>query len=162
MLVAYVTNFMKKQNPDNTLYEDNLGYLIGRSGKAMARMLTWHIEQAGYEGMTIEHWFVLKNLWKKDGQNQYELGQKAGKDKTGLSRAISWLEKNNYVVRIPDRMDKRQRIIYLTQSGKELEQKLVPIAMQALSEVEGGIPEEDIKHCKRVLKRIYQNLKDFL
>ncbi len=153
---------MEKEESENPLYDDNLGYLIGRSGRAMARMFTWHIEQSGYSGMTVEHWFVLKHLWQKDGRSQQELGKIAGRDKTGVSRAISWLEKHNYVVRVPDRMDKRQRLIYLTQSGKDLEVILVPIAMNALALAKGDIPEDEISYCKTILRRIYHNIKDFI
>jgi len=153
---------MEREEQENPLYDDNLGYLIGRSGRAMGRMLTWHIEQAGYTGMTVEHWFVLKHLWQKDGRSQHELGKIAGKDKTGLSRAISWLEKHNYVVRVPDRIDKRQRLIYLTQSGKDLEAILVPVALKALSLARRDIPDNEISQCKSILKKIYHNIKDFI
>lgn len=141
---------------DNDLY---LGYLIGRLGQAMVRLLCENFHAAGYVGMTIEHWFVLKNLWMQDGLTQRELGSMAGRDKTGISRAIDWLEKHNYVLRIPDQQDRRNKRIYLTHSGKDLKDQLVPLAHAAVNEAKAGIPEADIRHCKKILYAILQNVK---
>jgi len=143
-------------------YEDNLGYLIGRCGRAMARMLTAHIEQEGFEGMNVEHWIVLRLLWVSDGRTQQELCKVAGKDKTALSRAIDWLETYSYVVRIPDKQDRRQKLIYLTKSGRQLEHRLVPVADRAMSFATSGIDPDELHTCKNTLRKIFDNVQEYI
>ena len=143
----------------NTSYniEESLGYIIGRSGRAMANRLNHNFEKAGHN-VTCEQWAVLINLWHKNGQNQTELAGITCKDKTSITRLIDGMEKRNLVVRIPDKKDGRQKLIYLTNKGKELQQRLLHLVKKTLQEAREGINETDLKTCKDVLRQVARNL----
>ena len=137
--------------------EESLGYIIGRTGRAMANRLNQNFEKAGYP-VTCEQWAVLMNLWRKNGQSQKDLAGVTCKDKTSITRLIDGMEKRNLVVRIPDRKDGRQKLIYLTNQGKELQQKLLVLVQKTLQEAQSAVSPRNLKICKDVLRQVAQNL----
>ena len=147
-------NYMKK-----TTYniEESLGYIVGRAGRALANRLNQNFEKAGYN-VTCEQWAVLMNLWQKNGQSQKDLSGQTCKDKTSITRLIDGMEKRNLVVRIPDKKDARQKFIYLTNKGEELQQELLQLVKKTLTEAQEGIKDSELKICKDVLRRVGRNL----
>ena len=81
------------------------------------------------------------------------------KDKTTITRWIDYLEKNNLVLRIPDKQDRRQNMVYLTNEAKELLPRFVKVAQKTEKEATEGIPAKDIQICKDVLKQVRINLE---
>ncbi len=77
-----------------------------------------------------------------------------------VTRLIDGLEKRNLVVRTPDKVDRRQKFIYLTNKGKEFQQELLHIVEKTLDEAQQNIPAHDMAICKKVLCRVYENLTD--
>ncbi len=142
-------------------FESNLGALVGQVGKVMSRALLDRFRQQGYE-FGIDQWIVLIHLWHEDGQTQQDLGMTAGRNKTTVTRAIDWLEANNYVVRVNDQQDRRHKRIYLTHGGKELQNLLAPEVAEIMEEATSGIPEEELGVCKQVLRKIFLNLKMYV
>ena len=158
--VSYARNQKMEQNTSFTPSR-SFASLIGMIGKAMAKSLTERMRNAGYE-MNMEHWIVLVHLWQEDGQNQAKLGQIAGRHKTAVTRAIDNLEELNYVLRVPDQNDRRNKLIYLTKAGKELEATLMPMAQETHREALADIPEEELAQCQGILRRILTNVKQHL
>ena len=70
------------------------------------------------------------------------------------------MEKRNLVVRIPDRLDRRQKLIYLTDKGKRLREELMRIVREISLEAEKGIKPEDLDVFKGVLAGIRENLSN--
>ena len=138
-------------------HEDSFGFILGRSQKMLANRLTQNFRSAGHN-LTVEQWSVLVNLWRSDGQNQQDLSCKCGKDKTSITRLIDNMEKGNLVVRIPDQNDRRNKLIYLTNQGKEIRNNLTGVAKQTLAEALEGISESEIEQCKGILNQVFDNL----
>jgi DNA-binding MarR family transcriptional regulator len=76
-----------------------------------------------------------------------------------MTRLIDGMEKHDLVVRVPDKQDKRQKLIYLTNKGKTLQKKLILIVHQTLEQAEKGISSKDIELCMNVLNKIYVNVQ---
>ena len=137
--------------------EDSLGYIVGRTGRSMANRLNHNFEKAGYD-ITCEQWGVLMNLCQKDGQSQKELAGCTCKDKTSITRLIDGMEKRDLVVRIPDKKDGRQKLIYLTNKGKNLQKKLFSLVQRMLHDAKAGVNPKDLEICKNVLRKVTLNL----
>ncbi|MEZ4772355.1 MAG: MarR family transcriptional regulator [Bacteroidia bacterium] len=138
-------------------FEQSIAPLVGKTAGILAHVMTERFRQAGYE-ISIEHWIVLVHLWRRDGRNQQELAGMSGRHKTAITRAINWLEERDFVVRIPDKADRRNNLIYLTFKGKNLKEILFPCAIDTMEEATRGISSEDLDHCKSVLKMIQENM----
>jgi DNA-binding MarR family transcriptional regulator len=145
--------------PNNYKMESSLGYIMGRAARGLGARLNRNFADAGYD-VTCEQWGVLTNLWRKNGQSQHELTASACKDKTSVTRLIDGLEKRNLVVRTPDKVDRRQKLIHLTSQGKKFQKELLHIVEKTLEEAQHNIPAKDMDTCKRVLCRVYENLMD--
>ena len=139
------------------MIEESLGYIIGRSGRSIANRLNQNFLSAGHN-VTCEQWAILSQLWHNNGQSQKELAGNTCKDKTSITRLIDGIEKRNLVVRIPDKKDGRQKLIYLTNKGKELQQELLHVVKKTLAEAQAGIRLSDLQTCKDVLRKVTKNL----
>ena len=140
------------------ILEESLGYAMGRATRSMGALVNRNFAHAGFD-VTCEQWSVLFNLGKKNGQSQQELAGLICKDKTSVTRLIDNMEKHNLVVRIPDKSDRRQKLIYLTKKGQDLQEKLRLVIYKSQLEAQKSIKIKDIEICKDVLNRIYENIK---
>lgn len=136
---------------------DSLLFLTNRVGRLLSNGVR---NRARLENIDLlpTHMGVLVDLWVQDGLRQQDLAISAIKDKGTIARAIDTLEKKNMVVRVPDERDKRNKRIYLTFQGKELKKQLYPHAQATLACATAGIPEEELRICKGVLRRMYDQL----
>ena len=106
--------------------EQSVFLLLKQTSKAFREKLNRSFTEAGYD-VTGEQWRIIRCLWHKDGQTQQDLSNVVNTEKTGITRIIDSMEKLDLVVRIPDRIDRRQNLIYLTNKGKRLQEELMRI-----------------------------------
>jgi MarR family transcriptional regulator for hemolysin len=110
--------------------------------------------------ITIEEWRTLFYLWKKDGVNQQELAVVAHKEKSTITRQIDKLEKKGLIIRESAAVDRRNKLIFLTQKGKELEARALAIAGPITEQVEQNVKKEDLVVFKKVLAQFIDTLRD--
>ena len=133
--------------------------LNGKVSTAINRKLHRNFRQNDIE-ISPEQWTILLALWEKDCITQQELCNATFKDKPSMTRLIDNMEKQHLVVRISDKKDKRTNLIYLTKTGRDLENKSFKIAIATLQEALKGITIEDLKIGQEVLRKIFTNTKD--
>ena len=80
------------------------------------------------------------------------------RDKTATTRWIDFLEAKDLVVRIPDKADRQQKLIYLTKKGREMVGELMQIVWKTEEDALRGIEPQKIAICKEVLKQVRGNL----
>ena len=138
--------------------KEALGHFMGRTTRAMSRMLQNVINNEGYD-ITIEQWVIIANLNRKNGQFQQQLADNTYKNKTSVTRMINALQKKGFVERISDQKDLRQKRIFLTQKGTQLYEQLRPLAMQVQEKATRGIDSDEMEYCKNILLKIYDNIE---
>lgn len=77
--------------------------------------------------MTFEMLQIMHRLWTEEGVSQQYLAEKTAKDKACLTNLINNLEKKGWVARREDLSDRRNRLIFLTQEGNELAERVKPL-----------------------------------
>ena len=142
----------------NISAKEALGHFMGRTTRAMSRMLQNNFINAGYD-ITIEQWVIIVNLNRKDGQFQQQLANNTYKNKTSVTRMINSLQKKNIVERLSDPKDLRQKRIYLTDNGRQLFKNLAPLARKVQEEATQGIEPDEMESCKNILLKIYGNIE---
>ncbi|MBQ1974154.1 MAG: MarR family transcriptional regulator [Paraprevotella sp.] len=110
--------------------------------------------------ITPEQWTVLIYLWQKDGVTQQELCNATFKDKPSMTRLIDNMERQNLVVRISSKTDRRINQIHLTRTGRDLESKSRYVAHKTLKEALKGLSAEELRISQEVLKKVFANSKD--
>jgi DNA-binding MarR family transcriptional regulator len=136
--------------------DSSIAYLVGRTSRSIMKRLTNKFSAAGFD-VSYEQWSILVHLYRRDGQTQQELANIAVKDKAAITRLLNVLEKKNMVLRIPDRTDKRSKLVYLTHKAKEFKIDLIDIVEDLLKEAEQGIEPDDIIQCRATLNKIFTN-----
>ena len=142
-------------------FDINLIFAIlnGKVSAAINRKLYRNFRLNGLE-MTPEQWTVMIYLWEKDGVTQQELCNATFKDKPSMTRLIDNMERQHLVVRISDKKDRRNNLIHLTKTGKDVEPQARIVVSKTLKEALQGIEVKDLKISQDVLKKIFLNIKD--
>jgi DNA-binding MarR family transcriptional regulator len=110
-------------------------------------------------GLTYEMLQVMGCLWKKDGINQQEITNITVKDKASMTYLIDNLTKRNLVKRQEDVSDRRNKLIFLTEQGKILKNKIQPF-IDEMYQVSGkNIEIVMLKECMEILDMVEANLK---
>ncbi|WP_227935430.1 MarR family winged helix-turn-helix transcriptional regulator [Alkalihalobacillus deserti] len=139
--------------------EDSLGFLVAMAGRSLSNSVQRTFSEHGYN-VTPEHWAILVLLWNQDGLTQLELAERTGKDQASMSRLIQNMLNRELIYRKKDSVDARCKRIYLTEIGKEQQEKLMDLVQTTLVKATEGIADEDVATTKRVLKKIAsKNLK---
>jgi len=136
--------------------DSSIAYLVGRTSRAIIKRLTKKFADAGFD-VSYEQWSILIHLYRRDGQTQQELSNIAVKDKAAITRLLNVLEKKNIVLRIPDRTDKRSKLVYLTNKAKEFRKDLMALVEEMLEEAEQGVSLEEMEQCRATLNKIFLN-----
>jgi len=122
----------------NCKFEKGFGRLIGMAGRSVRSSLDQNLAQSGSD-ITAMHMLLLGYLCENEGVNQQTLTEYMFRDKTATTRWIDFLEAKDLVVRVPDKADRRRKMIYLTEKGR------------------GMVPQK-VATCKEVLKQVHMNL----
>lgn len=137
---------------------ENIAFLIGEASHLFYNKVSRTFREKKL-GVTIEQFSILTILWYQNGLSQQEIANRLNRDKTTLTRVINNMEKNNLVIRIPDKTDRRINHIYLTYLGKELQKTLTEatgsIYLDSIREISG----EELQQLTGILNRIICNLK---
>lgn len=137
--------------------KQSIGYLITRTAKEVKRKLSRSLAEAGYE-MGVEQWRMLMILHHSELKNQQEIADNMGLDKTSLTRLLNAMEDKGFIVRVEDQRDKRNKLIYPTNKGRELREEVMPVISGVVGELEEQLNEQELNICKKVLTDIINNL----
>ena len=138
--------------------EESLGFLANLAALELKYSLTREFKQHGHD-VTAEQFAVLVSLWEKEGQAQSELAEHLAKDKTNITRILDGLERRSLIVRRPNAKDRRSYGIHLTQDGRKIKDKLIPLAADINRSALSGFSEKEEQELKRFLKSIFTNLR---
>ena len=136
----------------------SLGYFTNVVARLFNSRLTKRFAQAGID-LTAEQWGAMLLLWNEDGRKQQEIAQGLALEKSTVSRLIDGLEKHGFAIRTQDPDDSRQKLIVLTDKGREMRDESVQIAHSLLAEAQSGITDAELFLCRDVLGRVLRNLK---
>jgi len=147
---------MARTNGEYSLNE-SLGNLSTLFSRAILKRINLELKRQGYK-ITSEQWVVLVHVWGHNGQSQQVLAEKLFKDKTTIARLVASVESLGLVGRKGGRRDNREKIVFLTERGKQVTNRVTALVQRLLTEAGRGISEEDMKVCKDVLRRAHKNI----
>ncbi|MBJ6798516.1 MarR family winged helix-turn-helix transcriptional regulator [Geomonas propionica] len=138
--------------------DKSLGHLASRFSRIVLRRFNAVLQQNEMP-ITSEQYSLLVQLWDSNGLPQGMLAEKTAKDKTTMARLAAGLEERGLIVRLPSPGDARERLLYLTDRGKELMDRATALARAILEEAQQGIDPAQLEICRDVLRRACSNLK---
>ncbi len=144
---------------NTTGFEMSLPYVINRLYWILHHRIN-KIFSASAINISMDQFFVLIFLWQKDGKNQQELAELTQKDKASISRIIDLLEKKQLLKRLPDPGDRRNKLVFLSEKGKDFQEKCVVNGMKSRAIAEKNITKKDLQVTMKTLQQMIINLKE--
>jgi DNA-binding MarR family transcriptional regulator len=135
--------------------QDSIGFMINNTARKLNQQLTSRFHPFD---ITSEQWSVLNRLAKQDGITQKELSHRAVKDPTNLTRILDQLERKGWIRRVANQEDRRSFLTYVTDSGRALNAKLLPIEAQFIANISSGLSENEMDALKKTLSQINENI----
>lgn len=136
---------------------DRLAHLVKDATRAFVRALQMRLNE---HHVSFGHWAFLRILWTQDGLTQRELSDEAGVMEPTTYSALKAMEALGYVERKHLPGNKKNMYVYLTDRGRELESKLIPLAQEVNRIGIRGSTEEEVSVARRVLLNIIANLAE--
>ncbi|MFR9070599.1 MAG: MarR family winged helix-turn-helix transcriptional regulator, partial [Paraclostridium sp.] len=96
----------------------------------------------------------LLELYRGDGKNQEEIADALNIDKGTTARAIKKLEKEGFLIREKDKIDKRAYKIYLSEKGKSTKDTIYSIMDKLEEKRTANLNEEEKNTLIILLKKI--------
>ncbi|MCP3740368.1 MarR family winged helix-turn-helix transcriptional regulator [Rossellomorea sp. BNER] len=134
---------------------DNIGVFI----HAVDLEITSYVNnQLAAFRLTSEQNLIMALLWEREGISQNEIATKLNKDKSGVTRMLSTLEKKGYIRRVICPNDRRSVEVYLTEDGRKLGNDVIPINQNIIQLINKGMTNEEIVELRRLLLKVRDNV----
>ncbi len=133
-----------------------LPYLINRLGSALVARFSR--EALVGERLSIAMWRVLAVLSNNGGQRQVDLAGMTSIDPSTLSRLVARLVRRGLVTRKRSRRSSREVVVQLTQKGRAIVRRLIPIARQLERQAASGLAVRELAVVRRSLRRMHENM----
>ena len=153
-MIAKSVNFNSQQYRQ-VLAPHSMGYRVKLLSQLLGRNFQ---EQLQPLGLTPFHWVVLCCLWQEDGLATSAIGEKLQQVGGTLTGVLDRMEERDLIRRQRDSSDRRKVRIWLTDTGKELETVLPPLALELRERVMTGFSEREKKQFSQLIDRAISNL----
>jgi DNA-binding MarR family transcriptional regulator len=134
----------------------SIGFMISTTARKLNQLLTLRFQPYG---ITPEQWSVLNKLSEQDGISQRELSQRTEKDPTNVTRILDQLERKGWARRDANPEDRRAFLTYVTEDGRQLNERLAPIEAEFIRNVLASLPEDEIAALRKALAGINANIE---
>lgn len=145
---------MKCKEGEIKLDIHTLGYYLDRALCVMIKCLNKELKEYKL-GFQHSDFTILKVLSQGSGISQTELAKILGKEKSGIGRSLSSLEREGYIYR--SRINRCKNEVYLSEKGKQIIPLLDEIADKVTDKAFRGFSEMQRKEMMKNLTIIYKN-----
>ncbi len=135
-----------------------LPYLLNRAGVKIGLSFSRDIAPLN---VTLPMWRVMAALWENGDQRLSELADRTSIDISTLSRLLVNLQRRQFVVRRRSGLDGRALSVSLTERGRAMTERIIPIASRYEQVTTSGLDDGDIRRLKKMLIRLYSNIQTF-
>ncbi|MGP4075523.1 MarR family winged helix-turn-helix transcriptional regulator [Halobacillus sp. K22] len=138
-------------------FEDYISIKIHRTDLKLTSYIKSMLEPYN---LAPEQNLIMMLLWEEDGLNQKQLAMKLNKDKTNIARMASNLEKKGFVTRSYSCEDRRSLELYLTETGSELREEVLPVTEEFNKIATGNLTGEEKEQLAQLLNKIERNFNE--
>jgi len=138
--------------------QNTLGPWLGKTTKMLACLVSETFQKNQID-LTREQWVFLIKLHQKDGLQQNELAFITERDKTSLARLVKTMERKNFIIRKVSEIDKRSKLVFLTNEGRAVYEKATPIMQNMIKSLQTGLTDEAIQNTIATLKKFQESIQ---
>lgn len=131
--------------------------LLSNIHSITADFLTERLKNKGFPDFASSHGNILFQLSVNEKMTMGDLSEKINRDKSTTTVLVRKLEKEGFITGDPDPADKRSRIIYLTEKGKQFNSTARQLSKELLDTFYKDFSEEEKENFFHTLLRIRDN-----
>lgn len=132
---------------------ENVGRLLLRAQRAFDDELNARLREGGYGDVRPAHSAVFAHV-DAEGTRSSELAERAGMTKQSMGELVSDLEKKGYVERLEDTVDRRAKVVRLTDKGRRHVRDALAIIGQIEKGYERRLGAKRLRELRAVLKEL--------
>lgn len=110
--------------------------------------------------LTPEQWVLIDKLSAQDGLSQNDLALQSFKDAPTTSRILDLLGKKGFIERKREESDRRSFKVFLTESGKAVYSRGLPIVQSLRGKGWQGLNDDDYEAFLRIMNKIFANFPE--
>nr|WP_298786154.1 MarR family transcriptional regulator [uncultured Marinococcus sp.] len=137
--------------------EDFISILIHQTDLKLTSFIK---EELRMFNLTPEQNLIMMLLWEEDGRTQNDIARRLQKDKTNIARMAAQLENKQFVRRAAGTEDQRAMQLFVTDEGRQLQEKVRPAAERFNAAVTRGISTEELTALEQTLAKINRNVSE--
>lgn len=137
---------------------DSLPYHLRGAFRGFETALARYLETFA---LPLSHFYILRLQWEAEGHTQRSIAQKAFMTESVASQVIKQMEAATLLRRTSDSKDKRKRLVFLTQAGLDLREKIVRYGIETSSKHSPDISRSELQTTMSVLKRIHEAFETY-
>ncbi|MBQ9760195.1 MAG: MarR family transcriptional regulator [Clostridia bacterium] len=111
------------------------------------------------ETLPVFHHHFLVAICDRPGSSQDQLARLLCMNKSTVTRRLSYLEENGYVIRRPSESDKRVMLVYPTDRALDLLPKIKRLTLEWSNSVTEALAPEELAELEAVLSRLAARAK---
>ncbi|MCW8330956.1 MarR family transcriptional regulator [Photobacterium sp. SDRW27] len=131
--------------------KSSFGWMVNVIANQASKMFEAELKK---QGLTIALWPTLMCLWEEEGVTQSDISKKSKVENSTTTRTLDKLEKLELVERQPDPNSRRSFRIYLTDEGRALKERLLPIPVAVNKELLSSLEPDEQKEMIRLLQKM--------
>jgi DNA-binding MarR family transcriptional regulator len=108
--------------------------------------------------LTFEMLEVMICLWRQDGVNQQVIADITLRDKSAMTYLVDNLMKRKMIRREEDARDRRNKLIFLTPEGRQLQQTLQPWVSEMYDRAMANMDAGTLVAGKEMIEQMIRNL----
>lgn len=135
------------------------GYRVGRLHRLYFLCIKESMTKIGISNNLVP---FLSELYFQDGISQETLSKTIYVEKASISRGLSRLEKLGLVIRIENEENKREKLVYLTEKAKEIQDRYFSVLFETSNIMALGFNNEEKTKMYDFFDRMSKNLNQLL
>lgn len=133
--------------------------LIGKIKEYMNQFIIDELKKIGIEGIVPSHGEILRILFlTKEPMSLKEIALKIRRTQPTVTVLINKLEKNGYVIRTDNPLDKRSNHIKLSSKGRGFQSHFKKISEDINMKLHHSLSEVEAEKLEYLLNKVYKNL----
>ena len=126
---------------------------IGLTSKLLGVYINDQMLEKGID-LTRNQYVLLKVLLEKEGSTQNDLAFLTERDKTSMARLVNAMENKGLIKKVTGKQDRRQRQIYLTEAGKKMLARAIPLMKDLEIKITEELGVNDLQTTINVLQSV--------
>ncbi len=132
---------------------EHLAYLLAQANRQIQKQLD---DEFSGEGVPVEQWRILSLLSEKNGRSMSDLTRAALLNHPTLTKMIDRMISNALVYRRADPKDGRRVLIFISEHGRAVNERLNRLANQHQAELVEGYGDRQTEALRRLLGDLIQ------